>query len=112
MMRFFRLEPKEKIGNLSKGTAAKFNLVLGLAQNCDYVLMDEPFSGIDLFSREMITDVFSSELIEERGVLLTTHEIERSSISLTKRLFCTMGKPTWNSTARRCAANKASQSST
>ncbi|WP_239616641.1 ATP-binding cassette domain-containing protein [Cohnella mopanensis] len=75
LMRFFRLESSDKIGNLSKGTAAKFNLVLGLAQNTDYVLMDEPFSGIDLFSRELISEVFSSHLIEDRGVLLTTHEI-------------------------------------
>lgn len=76
LMRFFRLNASEKIANLSKGTAAKFNLVLGLSQNTDYVLMDEPFSGIDLFSREMIADVFSSELVEDRGVLVTTHEIE------------------------------------
>jgi len=75
LMRFFKLERGERIGNLSKGTAAKFNLVLGLAQEADYVLMDEPFSGIDLLSREMIADVFSSHLIEDRGVLLTTHEI-------------------------------------
>jgi ABC-2 type transport system ATP-binding protein len=75
LMKFFRLDESEKIGNLSKGTAAKFNLVLGLAQDTDYVLMDEPFSGIDIFSRELIAEVFSSHLIEERGVLLTTHEI-------------------------------------
>jgi len=75
LMRFFRLEPSERIGNLSKGTSAKYNLVLGLAQDSDYVLMDEPFSGIDMFSRETIADVFSSHLIEDRGVLLTTHEI-------------------------------------
>jgi len=75
LMRFFRLDGAERVGNLSKGTAAKFNLVLGLALDTDYVLMDEPFSGIDLFSREMIADVFASEWIERRGVLLTTHEI-------------------------------------
>ncbi len=75
LMNFFRLDRTEKIGSLSKGTAAKFNLVIGLAQNTDYVLMDEPFSGIDLFSRESIAEVFTSHLIENRGVLLTTHEI-------------------------------------
>lgn len=75
LMRFFKLDYSEKIANLSKGTAAKFNLVLGLAQNTDYILMDEPFSGIDLFSREMIAEVFMSDLIEDRGVLITTHEI-------------------------------------
>ncbi len=92
LMRFFRLEPKEKIGNLSKGTAAKYNLVLGLALNSEYVLMDEPFSGIDLFSREMIADVFSSELIEERGVLLTTHEIDEVEYLIDKAVILQDGK--------------------
>lgn len=75
LMSFFRMDRTEKIGNLSKGTAAKFNLLLGLAQETDYILMDEPFSGIDLFSRESMAEVFSSHLIKDRGVLLTTHEI-------------------------------------
>ncbi|MFC4601267.1 ATP-binding cassette domain-containing protein [Cohnella hongkongensis] len=92
LMRFFRLEPGEKIGNLSKGTAAKYNLVLGLAQNSDYVLMDEPFSGIDLFSRELIAKVFSSELIEERGVLLTTHEIGEVEHLIDKAVILQNGK--------------------
>ncbi len=38
--------------------------------------MDEPFSGIDIFSREQITDVFTTHLIEDRGVIVTTHEID------------------------------------
>lgn len=75
LLQFFNLDRTERIGNLSKGTAAKFNLVIGLAQDTQYVLMDEPFSGIDMFSRSMIAEVFSSHLIEDRGVLLTTHEI-------------------------------------
>ncbi|OAB42412.1 ATP-binding cassette domain-containing protein [Paenibacillus glacialis] len=75
LMKFFSLDQTERIGNLSKGTAAKFNLMLGLAQDTEYVLMDEPFSGIDMFSRGLIAEVFSSHLIEDRGVLLTTHEI-------------------------------------
>jgi ABC-2 type transport system ATP-binding protein len=75
LMAFFRLDASERIGNLSKGTAAKFNLVLGFAQETDYVLMDEPLAGIDVFSREHIAKVFTSDMMEDRGVLLTTHEI-------------------------------------
>lgn len=75
LMAFFGLDAKERAGNLSKGTAAKFNLVLGLAMDSDYIVMDEPFSGIDLFSRESIAAVFSSELVGDRGVVLTTHEV-------------------------------------
>jgi ABC-2 type transport system ATP-binding protein len=75
LLEFFQLTEKEKIANLSKGNTAKINLLLGLALDVDYLLMDEPFSGIDLFSREQITNVFTSHLIEDRGVLITTHEI-------------------------------------
>ena len=72
---FFKLEENTRISDLSKGNTAKVNLMLGLSLDVDYVLMDEPFSGIDIFSREQIADVFASHLIEDRGVIITTHEI-------------------------------------
>lgn len=75
LMTFFGLNGKDRISQLSKGTAAKYNLLLGLSQETDYLLLDEPFSGIDLFSRERIAEVFSSDLIEDKGVIMTTHEI-------------------------------------
>ncbi|MBU8565192.1 ABC transporter ATP-binding protein [Virgibacillus pantothenticus] len=75
LLSFFKLKPEEKISSLSKGNTAKANLLLGLALDVDYILMDEPFSGIDMFSREQIADVFTSHLIEDRGVIITTHEI-------------------------------------
>lgn len=76
LLSFFKLTPDMKISQLSKGNKAKVNLVFGLALDVDYVLMDEPFSGIDIFSREQIADVFTSHLIENRGVIVTTHEIQ------------------------------------
>jgi len=75
LLTFFKLDKSNRISDLSKGNVAKVNLLLGLCIDADYVLMDEPFSGIDIFSREQIADVFTSHLIEDRGVLITTHEI-------------------------------------
>lgn len=75
LLHFFKLHGTEKIADLSKGNTAKINLLLGLALDVDYLLMDEPFSGIDIFSREQITEVFTSHLVEDRGVIITTHEI-------------------------------------
>lgn len=75
LLNFFRLQKSDRIAELSKGNKAKANLLLGLALDVDYVLMDEPFSGIDIFSREQIANVFTSHLIEDRGVIITTHEI-------------------------------------
>lgn len=76
LLAFFKLELTDKISTLSKGNTAKANLLLGLALDVDYLLMDEPFSGIDIFSREQIAEVFNSHLIENRGVLITTHEVQ------------------------------------
>lgn len=92
LMTFFRLNPRDRLGNLSKGTAAKYALVLGLAADTEFVLMDEPFSGIDVFSREMIGDVFSSRLIEDRGVLVTTHEIDEVEHLLDRAVLLKDGK--------------------
>lgn len=75
MLKFFKLDREDRIMNLSKGNKAKVNMLMGLAMDTDYILMDEPFSGIDIFSREQIADVFTSRLVEDRGVIITTHEI-------------------------------------
>lgn len=75
IIEFFRLNPEDRISELSKGNVAKVNLLMGLALDVEYILMDEPFSGIDIFTREQITDVFTSRLVEDRGVLITTHEV-------------------------------------
>ncbi|MBM7692725.1 ABC-2 type transport system ATP-binding protein [Peribacillus deserti] len=75
LLKFFNLKEEFRIAELSKGNTAKVNLLMGLAIDVDYILMDEPFSGIDIFSREQIANVFTSHLIEDRGVIITTHEI-------------------------------------
>ncbi|MCW6662368.1 ABC transporter ATP-binding protein [Aerococcaceae bacterium NML190073] len=72
---FFKLHVTDRIADLSKGTVAKVNLVMGLALDSDYLIMDEPFSGIDILSREQIAQVFTTKLVEGKGVLLSTHEI-------------------------------------
>lgn len=75
LVTFFNLNPGEKISHLSKGNTAKVNLLLGLTLNSDYLIMDEPFSGVDIFTREEIANVFTSKLMAGRGVLISTHEI-------------------------------------
>ncbi|MGL4521382.1 MAG: ABC transporter ATP-binding protein [Bacilli bacterium] len=75
-LQFFALNETDKIKTLSKGNLSKFNLLLGLARNSEYIILDEPFSGIDVFSRDRIIQFLSSDFLEEnQGILLTTHEI-------------------------------------
>ncbi|WP_018659115.1 ABC transporter ATP-binding protein [Allofustis seminis] len=75
ILRFFNLKETDRLSDLSKGNVAKANMLFGFALDTDYILMDEPFSGVDIFTREEITNIFSSYLVKDRGVLITTHEI-------------------------------------
>jgi len=92
LLTFFKLNDQDRIGSLSKGNAAKANLLIGLAQDVDYILMDEPFSGIDIFSRELIAKVFTGDLLEGRGVLITTHEIQDIEYLVDKVILLDQGK--------------------
>lgn len=92
LLQFFRLHKTDRLADLSKGNVAKLNMLLGLALDVDYILMDEPFSGIDMFSREQITEVFTSHLVENRGVILTTHEIHDIEHLIDKAVFIDDGQ--------------------
>lgn len=76
LLTFFNLDPDAPIHTFSKGNIAKINLLMSLAIDSDYLLLDEPFSGIDIFTREEMRNVFSSDLLQGKGVLISTHDIE------------------------------------
>lgn len=76
LLNFFNLNPDAPIHTFSKGNIAKINLLMSLAIDSDYLLLDEPFSGIDIFTREEMRNVFSSDLLQGKGVLISTHDIE------------------------------------
>lgn len=92
LLHFFKLDLQDRVAELSKGNGAKLNLLLGLSLDVEYLLMDEPFSGIDMFSREQIADVFTSHLMDERGVILTTHEIQDVEHLIDKAVLLDEGK--------------------
>ena len=76
LIAFLKLPHEKKLRDLSKGNLARFNLIVGLCQYAEVLLLDEPFSGIDVFTRETFIAAMKSEFINEgQTVVLTTHEI-------------------------------------
>src|SRR5690625_7481938 len=63
ILRFFRLQKDERIGDLSKGNTAKVNLLSRLQLHVVYVLMDEPFSAIDASRRAQLPHILPSHLV-------------------------------------------------
>lgn len=73
---FLELRPDMRIQSASKGTRAKMNLLLALSRQAKYVLLDEPFSGIDPFARKQIAQAIVEDFMEEgQSILITTQEV-------------------------------------
>jgi len=76
LMEFFELPTKKKISQFSLGMQNQFEVVLAISQGAEYIFMDEPFAGNDVFNREDFYEVLVSVLNEEETVIISTHLIE------------------------------------
>lgn len=76
LMEFFALPTKKKISEFSLGQQNQFEVVLAISQGAEYVIMDEPFAGSDVFNREDFYEVLVSVLDENETVIISTHLIE------------------------------------
>lgn len=75
MLKSFNLTDGKVISKLSKGNKARIKIILGFAQEAKYILLDEPFSGIDIFKREEIIEMMVRYMTDEQSIIITTHEI-------------------------------------
>lgn len=75
MMEFFNIKREDIIDNLSRGNIAKVKLMLAFSLDLKYILLDEPFSGIDIFKREEFVSLIAKYMNENQSVVFTTHEI-------------------------------------
>lgn len=79
LMEFFALPRTKALRGFSTGQKNQFEVILALSQGADYILMDEPFAGNDIFNREDFYKVLLGILEPTETVLLSTHLIEEVS---------------------------------
>ena len=81
MTKRFRLDPKKQYREFSKGQRRAMCILLGLAQNADVLILDEPASGLDtLARRDFLTGILEIACEENRTILFSSHilgDIER-----------------------------------
>lgn len=75
-MDFFQLPLNKTIRSFSTGQKNQFEVILALSQGADYILMDEPFAGNDIFNREDFYKVLLGILEPTETILLSTHLLE------------------------------------
>lgn len=76
IMKLMQLDPHMKIKTLSKGNRGRLQIVLTLAREVPYILMDEPLSGLDLMVRESIVKgIISYVDLKSQSLIMTSHEV-------------------------------------
>lgn len=92
LMEFFELPKHKALKNFSTGQKNQFEVILALCQGADYILMDEPFAGNDVFNREDFYKVLLGILEPNETVLLSTHLIEEVSEFIGRAVLIRKGK--------------------
>ena len=77
---------KNKGNNLSGGERRRVEISRSLAIDPDFILLDEPFAGVDPIAVEDIQSIVKSLKERNIGVLITDHNV-RETLSITDRSY-------------------------
>lgn len=91
LMDFFALPLHKAVKHFSTGQKNQFEVILALSQGADYILMDEPFAGNDVFNREDFYKVLLGILEPHESVLLSTHLLEEVENFISRALLIRQG---------------------
>ncbi len=67
-----------QFGELSGGQRQRVFVARALVQDAPILLLDEPFSGVDRPSEELLNGVIAALADEGRGLLIATHDLEQA----------------------------------
>ena len=105
LMDFFELPMHKALRHFSMGQKNQFEVILALCQGADYILMDEPFAGNDVFNREDFYKVLLGILEPRETVILSTHLIEEVSDFIGRAVLIRGGKVVGDITASELEEN-------
>lgn len=92
LMEFFSLPNRKPLWAFSTGQKNQFEVILALSQGADYILMDEPFAGNDVFNREDFYKVLLGILEPQETVILSTHLIEEVESFISRAVLIKKGE--------------------
>ena len=82
----------DKVRTLSRGMQQRLSLARALLHKPPILLLDEPFSGLDVNAAEMVKLLLNKLIAEEKTVLLTVHDLYYALENSTRLLLLRQGK--------------------
>jgi len=90
---FMKLDLNLQVSGMSRGQEARLMLILCIARKVPLIILDEPFSGIDVPSRERIIEALIDHVgTGEHTVLVSTHEIQEAEALFDHAVFLRDGQ--------------------
>ena len=77
---------KNKGNDLSGGERRRVEMARSLCMDPDFILLDEPFAGVDPIAVEEIQEIVHNLKEKDIGVLITDHNV-RETLSITDRSY-------------------------
>ena len=88
-----KLQPKQRVSELSKGMVVQLHLALVMAIDARVLVLDEPTLGLDiLYRKEFYQRLLEDYFDEQKTIVITTHQVEEIEHILTDVLFIRDGK--------------------
>lgn len=80
LIKDFELEPKKKLGQISKGMLSMVTIIVAMASKAEYTFLDEPVAGLDVIMRKYFYDFLLDEYEKTgRTFIISTHIIEEAA---------------------------------
>lgn len=77
---------RQKAGSLSGGEKRRLEICRSLASNPDFILLDEPFSGVDPIAVADLQTIIQGLRAQQLGILITDHSV-RETLEVTDRSY-------------------------
>lgn len=72
---------KRPVAELSGGQRQRVLVARALALESTLLLLDEPFTGLDMPSQELLTDLFTELAAEGKTILMSTHDLPHAMLT-------------------------------
>ena len=88
-----KLQPKQRVRELSKGMIVQLHLALVMAIDARVLVLDEPTLGLDiLYRKEFYQRLLEDYFDEQKTIIVTTHQVEEIEHILSDVMFIRDGR--------------------
>jgi heme exporter protein A len=86
---------RDPVRTFSRGMIQRLAIARAILHDPDIMLLDEPYTGLDLQAADMLRDVLQELAASNRTVILTTHNLEQGLEMCDRAAILNRGKLAW-----------------